>query len=226
MKILSVHVPILAALGLILMTGSMAHAEPEFCSPDRFVELERGNNIPYLDRVHVFQVGRLTLAGLGVGDSDERYVASLAQQYGSYRAEEKSCVFYFNDGNEAAAAAFNHVYLPSPVLRGKSIAEKYDQLATPLIDQTPTSFLSCAREHKFIAMGCDGMRHRGPSVFAMLLGYAGCSPESASEIANRVWGTNHVLRTTRKEIALKGYEAGNRNPKGRAELQRLMRGSN
>lgn len=202
-----------------------AAGEPKFCNVERFSELERGNNIPYLDRVHVFQIGKLTLAGLGVGNSDHRYVESLANQYSRYGADEKSCVFYFNDGNEAAEEAFNHVYAPSPVLRGKSIANKYEALITPLFDDTATSFVSCATKHNFIALGCDGMRHRGPSVFAMLLAYAGCLPESASEIANAVWGTNHVPRSTRLEIARRGYTAGNQNPAARAKLQKLMNAS-
>ncbi|RYZ82302.1 MAG: hypothetical protein EOP06_21920, partial [Proteobacteria bacterium] len=170
----------------------------------------------------MFKIGNLTLAGLGVGESDFRYVESLANQYSKYEPSERSCVFYFNDGNQDAIEAFNHTYLPSPVLRTKSIAKVYKERGTPLLDETPVNFLKCAQEHKFVAMGCDGMRHRGPSMFAMLLAYAGCKPENASEIANRIWGTNHVPRSTRAAIAREGFEAGNRNPEGREKIARIM----
>lgn len=204
------------------LASSALAAEPSYCKLENFKKLERGNNVPYLDRAHVFQVGQLTLAGLGVGNSDHRYVQSLADQYGEFQAYEKSCTFYFNDGNDEAAKAFNHQYVTSPILKSKKVAEKYDAVITPLLDQTAVNMVSCAENHRFLAMGCDGMRHRGPSVFAMLLAYSGCTAESATKIANAVWGTNHVPTGTRTAIAQKGFEAGNRNPQGRARLQKLM----
>ncbi|RYZ72847.1 MAG: hypothetical protein EOP05_10595 [Proteobacteria bacterium] len=213
---------LLAAQAHAEQSTQTSSSEPRYCTVEAFKKLERGNNIPYLDRAHVFQVGQLTLAGLGVGNSDHRYVQSLADQYGDYQAYEKSCVFYFNKGNDDAIAAFNQQYVTSPILKSKKVASKYDEVISPLIDQTAVNMLSCAEDHKFIAMGCDGMRHRGPSVFAMLLAYSGCTAENATKIANAVWGTNHVPTGTRTAIAQKGWEAGNRNPAGRARLQKLM----
>jgi hypothetical protein len=215
----------LAAAALIfssLTSLTALAAEPSYCSVEAFQKLERGNNVAYLDRAHVYQVGQLTLAGLGVGNSDYRYVRALAEQYGDYQAYEKSCTFYFNKGNEDAEKAFNHQYITSPILKSKKVAEKYDEVISPLLDKTTVNMLSCAENHRFIAMGCDGMRHRGPSVFAMLLAYSGCTPEHATAIVNKIWGTNHVPTGTRTAIAKTGWEAGNRNPAGRARLQKLM----
>lgn len=217
----------LAALSLITFSGfvsfgTIAQAEPAYCQVENFKKLERGNNVGYLDRVHVYQLGQLTLAGLGVGNSDARYVQTLAAQYNVKPSQDKSCVFYFNNGNDQAAAVFNHQYVTSPILKGTGVASKYEEVIAPLLDQTATSMLGCAEKENFIAMGCDGMRHRGPSVFAMFLAYSGCTPEHATEIVNAVWGTNHVPTKTRTAIAQKGWESGNRNPAGRARLQRLM----
>ena len=202
---------------------SMSEAsEPAYCQLANFQKLERGNNVPQLERAHVYQIGKLTLAGLAVGDSDYRYVQSLAKQYGHYAPAEKSCVFYFNNGNKVAEAAFTHQYAPFPFWASPAIAIKYDAVITPLIDRTEVSMANCAEDHHFVAMGCDGMRHRGPSVFAMFLAYSGCSAEHATEIANAVWGTNHVPTKTRTAIAQKGADEGDRNPAGRARLQALM----
>ena len=216
----------LTASTLLLLTLRVnvanAASEPRYCDVEVFKKLERGNNIPNLDRPHVYQIGQLTLAGLGVGNSDHRYVQSLADQYGDYQAYEKSCVFYFNKGNDEAIKAFNQQYVTTPILKSKKVATEYEKIISPMLDQNSVNMLSCAVNHNFIAMGCDGMRHRGPSVLAMFLAYSGCSAEHATKIVNAVWGTNHVPTGTRTAIAQKGWEAGNRNPAGRARLQKLM----
>lgn len=202
--------------------AAKASSEPSYCALENFKKLERGNNMPYLDRAHIFQLGKVTVAGLGVGHSDSRYVEALARQYADIPRSKKSCTFYFNKGNDEAAKAFNHQYVNSPVLRGKGIADKYESLIAPLLDQTDNNMLECAEDFGFIALGCDGMRHRGPSVFAMLLAYSGCSAASSTVIANEIWGTNHVPTSTRTAIAQKGVEAGKRNPKGSARLRELF----
>ncbi|MEK7357027.1 MAG: hypothetical protein AAB250_11295, partial [Bdellovibrionota bacterium] len=68
-------------------------AEPAWCDAATFSQYERGNNIPYLEREHVYQFGDLTLVGLAVGRSDYRYVQSLSQQYANTDAYEKSCTW-------------------------------------------------------------------------------------------------------------------------------------
>lgn len=198
--------------------------EPEWCNPDTFHRYERGNNIPYLEREHVYQIGDLTLVGLAVGESDFRYVQSLADQYTNTRAYEKSCTWYFHEKNEDAAREFNHQYLPSPVLKSSSLAKEYAKKGVPLILEGDVSFMSCAEDHNYLAMGCHGMRHRGPSMFAMFLAFSGCSAKNATKIANEVWGNNFVFTSTRQAIAKKGWEHGNANPDARRRLQAIMTG--
>jgi hypothetical protein len=210
----------LTLVSLLVSFSANAGAEPRFCDPAKIQEYERGNNIPYLKRIHVYQFGKLTLAGLAVGNSDYRYVQSLAKQYGVQDA--KSCTWYFNTGNDDAAAAFNHIPLPRPWLRAPSIAKKYEEKLDGAFDRLPGNMLECAREEGFIAMGCDGMKHRGPSVFAALLAYAGCTPEHAMQIANKVWGTNLVAKSTRQAIAAVGETYARENPEAAAELRKIM----
>jgi hypothetical protein len=197
-------------------------SEPSYCSVDKFVKMERANNITGLDRAHVYQVGSLTLAGLAIGFSDPVQVAKLAQQYSTYKPEEKSCTWYYNKGNGKAEAAFNWRYVSNPMMQDTKVATEYDNVLKNIFHVDGPNMVQCAVDHKFISMGCDGMRHRGPSVFAMLLAYSGCTAKSATAIANQIWGTNMVSVATREAIAQKGYEIGNRDPQGRATLQKLM----
>ncbi|MES2963622.1 MAG: hypothetical protein V4760_07000 [Bdellovibrionota bacterium] len=207
---------------LFTFTSNASAAEPAWCNPDTFSRYERGNNIPYLEREHVYQIGALTLAGLAVGDSDYRYVQSLADQYTNTEAYEKSCTFYFHEKNEDAVKAFNHKYVSNPMLKGTSAAKEFEQKINPLFLEGNVNFMSCAERHGYVAMGCQGMKHRGPSVFAMFLSFSGCTPEHSTKIANKVWGNNFVLTKTRTAIARKGYELGNAKPAERARLQKLM----
>lgn len=211
---------LVSALALTLISVFAHASEPRFCDPAKIQEYERGNNIPYLKRVHVYQFGQLTMAGLAVGDSDYRYVQSLAKQYGV--DDEKSCTWYFNSGNDDAAAAFNYYPLPAPYFASPSIAKKYDKILDGTFDRAPSNMLACARKYHYLAMGCDGMRHRGPSVFAAVLTYAGCTPHHAMQIANKVWGSNFVAHDTREAIAAVGAKYATENPAGAAELQTLM----
>ncbi len=71
-------------------------------------------------------------------------------------------------------------------------------------------------------MGCDEMKHRGPTAFAMFLSFEGCSPEHSVEIANRLWGENGVSAATRQTVARKGFELGRQRAGIRARLQDLM----
>jgi hypothetical protein len=210
-----------SALALTLLP-LMAHAatEPRFCDPNHFSEYERGNNIAQLKRVHVYQLGQLTLVGLAVGGSDYRYVQSLAKQYNV--TDNKSCTWYLNQGNPDASVAFNHYNMPAPYFANPSIALKYEKILKTVFDQAPNNMLECARKYHYVAMGCDGQMHRGPSVFAMYLSYAGCSAQHSMEIANKVWGANFVPKETRKAIAAVGGKFGDENPAGRAELQAIM----
>lgn len=214
----------LRALLLVLVTlPALASTEPRFCDPAKFHEYERGNNIPNIKRIHVYQLGQLTLVGMAVGGSDYRYEQSLAQQYGvAPGGPEKSCTWYANNGNDEARAAFNGAYLPRPWLRGPSVAKEYAAIMSPWFDEDATSMWSCAMNQHYVAMGCDSQMHRGPSVFAAFLAYSGCTPHHAMEIANKVWGENFVPPETREAIAAVGGAIGDSHAAKRADLQTLM----
>jgi hypothetical protein len=82
--------------------------------------------------------------------------------------------------------------------------------------------VECAVDQGYLAVGCDGMKHRGPSVFAMFLAYSGCEAKNAAKIANKIWGLDTVPENTRLGIAKAGYELGNANPAARKALQTVM----
>lgn len=216
----------IATAALVLLLAHTAHSaaskEPAYCDPAKFAKLERGNNVPNVKRAHVYQIGSLTLAGLAVGDSDSDYVVKLAEQYSRYNSREKSCTWYLNDGNDEAAQMFHQRYVTNPALKSKKIATEYETVLKNIFATDDTSFLSCAQDHKYVAFGCDGMKHRGPSVFAMFLAYSGCSAKNATKIANTIWGKNFVSSSTREAIAQKGADLGAANPAARAALQKLM----
>ncbi len=61
-------------------------------------------------------------------------------------------------------------------------------------------------------MDCNGMRHRGPTSFGMLLTYSGCSAEPANTTVNKIWGLNGVNPAVRLAIIQKAYDYGQSNP--------------
>jgi hypothetical protein len=210
----------MSALALTLVSMLAHAAEPRFCDPAKIKEYERANPVRSLKRAHVYQFGKLTLAGLAVGNSDYHDVQALAKHFGVQ--DGKSCTWYYNTGNDNASVAFNFLPLPRPWLRSSSIAKEYAVKLDGAFDRSPRNMLKCAREENFVAMGCDGMKHRGPSVFAALLSYAGCTPEHSMQIANKIWGTNFVAKSTRKAIAAVGEKAARENPAGSAEFRKMM----
>jgi hypothetical protein len=209
-------------VSLIFQSSFASASEPAYCDAKAFLKMERGNNVPHLVRARVFQVGSLTLAGLAVGQSDARYTRTLAEQYSKYSTNEKSCTWYLNKGNAQAEEMFSHYYVSNPMFKSAKVANEYYATLHEIFSAAPTNMVDCAVDHKFVAMGCDGMKHRGPSVFAMFLAYSGCTPAHATQIANKIWGSNFVSTSTRTAIAQKGFEIGNADPKGRAALQKVM----
>ena len=80
---------------------------------------------------------------------------------------------------------------------------KIDSLigTTPKLVQDPSStdpkkkipnMLWCMQHFHYVGMGCDSMKHRGPTVFGILLVKSGCTPEQAFNIVHDVWGDNDV----------------------------------
>lgn len=211
---------------LFLIGGVSAEAklnlEPGFCDPAAFEKAEIPSATTGLLKNHAYQLGHLVLVGLAVGHSDITAIRDFSNRFSQFSTAEKNCTWYFNDGNPKAAQAFHHRYVSNPSFKGVQVADEYERVLASTFANDPTSFISCAVDHGYIAMGCDGMKHRGPSVFAMLLSFAGCSAQNSTAIANKIWGTNGVLVKTREAIAQKGKVLGDLNPTLREQLQVLM----
>jgi len=201
--------------------------EPAFCKPEHFSHYEIRSPGEQPKRLRLFSIGKVVLAGMAVGDSELDDVEDLAYQYSNATAAEGRCTWYLGKYNSEARKAFNNRPLPIPHgLLGTDafFARKFDKTMSSSFHDDPTSFLSCAREEGYIGVGCEGQRHRGPSVFAMILSYAGCSPESSTKIVNSIWGTNGVRPSTRRAIARKAQLFAQENPRESAEMRALFEG--
>lgn len=198
--------------------------QPAFCDPSTFFKLEQKAQREGLLRDRLYKIGDLTLAGLAVGHSDLESIKKLAQEHGDFRADEKYCTFYLNKGEEDKEETFNHHYLSAPYLKFKhrKIKRQYTEALRPVFEENATNFISCAKDHGYIAMGCNGQKHRGPTAVAMLLAYAGCSPNNSVNIVNSIWGKNMVRFATRWKLANMAYNWGSKNPKNREVLQSIM----
>jgi hypothetical protein len=212
-------------LFLFLVSTQAMAGEPAWCNPKTFSKYEYALPSEGLVRAHLYKIGGLEIVGLAVGRSDIPTVQKLAQDLAHVPvAGVKSCTWYLNEGNDAASEAYNHIYLPRPYpWSGKnSMAKTYGERFGPAIAGNDVDLLGCAQDYGYVAFGCDGEKHRGPSAFAMLLSYTGCSAENANKIANQIWGLNTVPSATRKAIAQKGADLGDANPQARAAFQTLM----
>ncbi|HVK61420.1 MAG TPA: hypothetical protein VM432_07715, partial [Bdellovibrionales bacterium] len=179
--------------------------------------------IPGIENHHIFRIGKLTLVGLAVGNSRFNSVEQLATERGlNLSRSERSCTWYMNDGNRDARANFVWRYVERPSSNAEKTVAEYESVLQASIDQEAVNWVSCAEDHGYLAMGCDGMRHRGPTVFAMFLAFAGCNPENSVKIANSFWGLNGVSEKSRLAVAKKGYELGEQRPLSRKRLQAIM----
>jgi hypothetical protein len=203
-----------------------ATSEPAYCEPSVFATKEVKITAAGIANLHAYKLGTVTLAGLAVGDSETTAVQSLAKkQAPTVTAAEKSCTFYYNDGNADAETAFNWYYVPKPSGTGyAAMVAQYSKVLGDVFDTKPTSILSCASKHQYVAMGCNGMHHRGPTVFAATLAYSGCSPEHAVAIVDKVWGANGILPEMRIEIAKWAAKLGTEHPQQSAKLRELFGG--
>ncbi|MES2854890.1 MAG: hypothetical protein V4692_03450 [Bdellovibrionota bacterium] len=198
-------------------------AEPAFCDPTAFKKLEITQKTPGLVALHMYKVGSLHLAGLAVGNSKTPAVQQLAAMTGRNLSDrEKSCTWYMNDGNREAIKAFNQRFVERPTSNIEKSVEEYERVLQSSFDKDAVNMVSCAEENQYVALGCDGMRHRGPSVFAMVLAFAGCDPTRSVQIANSIWGTNGIPTATRVALAQRAYELGSERSDSRARLQAVM----
>jgi hypothetical protein len=218
--------------------------EPVYCSLKHFKENEVPLNQlltdlppdtkPQLKNIHAFKLGDVTLVGVGVGKSDPNLIKKLAKTISPQSEKSKYCTWFLNKPKKVSPdveTALKNDFIWKQIKSNPAkfgVSEKTrlaDEFTTAVessfTDNTP-SFLSCAKEAKYLAMGCNGMKHRGPSVLGMVLAYSGCSTESALRIVNSIWGQNGVEDEVRRTIIEKGYQLGNKHPESRKELELLL----
>lgn len=207
---------------------SLDPGEPAYCNPPAFMALRQTYDNKKLDREHLFQLGAVKVMGLAVGDSEVSATQAAAvalSRNGAGVRGDRYCTFYYNDGSSEAEDAFVWEYLSKPT--GKNYAKvsaEYMSSIGDLFDTRAQSFLGCAERSGYIAMGCDGMRHRGPSVFGMLLSYSGCSPKRAAVIVNAIWGTNGIEPSMREALNQKAFDLGRSHATQSARLRALFSG--
>lgn len=214
----------IAALAITLTPTFAISAEPNFCQPDNFMKHEIKDAQSGINRLRVFKIGKLTLAGMAVGDSENSFVDSVAERLADVPRSEKSCTWYMNKGNPNAEAMFNHTYVPAPFpwTSKTEMANEYLRTLAPQFTSTPINIVNCARKYNYVAFGCNGQKHRGPSTFAMFLAVAGCNPKNTAQIVKRIWGSNHVSSEHRTAISERGFALGSARNEIRSELQKVM----
>jgi hypothetical protein len=199
--------------------------EPSYCDLGQFIQTEVQLDSYGTSRIHAFQLEGIRLIGMGVGKSNPGAVEKLAQ---NYTASEKEgfCTWYFHHQSVEASNEFKWRPVRNPKTYSPTdAAREFSQNLRDEFSRTSVSFLSCMEDHKYLAMGCQNMKHRGPSVFAMFLAYTGCQPENALVIANYYWGLNGVAPEVRLEIAREGYRLGNEEFASRKRMQALLLGN-
>jgi len=220
----------LASSVLLLAVAASAHtqtllptAEPAFCSPDVFLAHEVTEaGADGVQRLHSYRLGAVVLAGMAIGYSEASAVARLAAAHGA-TSEERFCTWYVNDGNAEAERLFRHVYLPNPAfLSPDKAANIFGTRLGPYFTEERGSVWWCIEERGFVAVGCNGQKHRGPTAFGMLLASLGCSPEHAAEIVNHVWGLNVVPAASRLAAIRRAYDLGALQPALRSRLQQRL----
>lgn len=197
--------------------------EPAYCDPKTFLEKESKIDTSGMSAAHQFKLGDSTLLGVGVGNSDADALTDYATTNSTAGKSSNYCTWYYNEGNDDAENLFNHIYLTNPKdLTSTTGPREYSSKLKNQFADTTNSFITCLNDHKYIALGCNGMKHRGPTVFGMILAYSGCKPERASKVVNVVWGLNGVDEQVRLAIIREGKNLGDQNPSHREKLQQLL----
>jgi hypothetical protein len=214
-------------LSLVTLFSTAAFAdEPSYCNPTEFYKHEisgANGTINGIQRLHMYQLGKVKVAGLAVGASMTESVKALSDKYSSSDVREKYCTWYFNVGNHDAKMTFNWHYVPNPThISPAEASQIFIKSLASSFDADSVSFVSCAERFNYLAMGCDEQRHRGPTAFGMMLAYSGCSPEHAAEIVNTLWGLNGIPAETRLAIIRAGGELGQSHQAGSQKLRALF----
>lgn len=211
-----------AALFVLVLTAlttstAVFAAAPEFCNLRSFEGREKPLSTTGLKRAHGYQLGQTLLIGLAVGASDNRKTQAIAKG--------KECVWYFNDGNAEATRLFNWKDLPKPTGNQGRMVQVYTEALEWMLNPSSSPFWSCLEGKKTVVLGCDGMKHRGPTMVAGLLSFLGCEAQDSVAIVNRVWGSNGISTSMRKAIAQSAKQYGDENPDLRARALARFTGS-
>lgn len=184
---------------------------------------ESVHNYSDIKRLHLYKLGAVVFAGMGIGVSPTEKMKSLAQEYSRHIDQNAYCTWYVGTRNSSAASSFNHFPMPGLfTFFPKKMAKTYIEKLGPTFFKNKNSFLSCAKERGYIALGCDHQMHRGPTFFAMVLAFSGCSAENSVKIVNKIWGLNGVFPQVRLEIVKAAYEYGQKNPIPQKQLSELF----
>jgi hypothetical protein len=179
----------------------LSSTEPSYCDPPDFLshevkiphEIENG-----LHRPHVFKLGQITFAGFAVGKSKTDSTQRLAHHYAKGELDSGSGTWYLHHKNEAVRKLFNWtpIYENPRDLDEEQAYLKFEMTLKdqffPSNNNSGNTFLSSLEKSKYLALGCQGMHHRGPSAFAMILAFSGCTPTHSTEIVNSLWGLSGV----------------------------------
>ncbi len=203
-------------------------ASPSSCELESFLSRERPlSRLVY--RGHAFQLGRVTLVGLGIGFSQTDEVTALAEDLTRDASPTNGFqTWYFSRQRRSAAARFNHFVLHSPkagkfVADGReALVDEFDASFSRMVLEGPHSIPEIAKNSGYLAVGCDSQKHRGPTVFGMLLAFSGCTPEQSATIVNTVWSLNKVPADLRLEIIQRAFDLGVKNPDVREVLQQAF----
>lgn len=218
----------LNALGLVgiiftFSASAYAESEPAYCDVDNFRAQEIEIDSEGLSREHLYQLGAVKVLGLGILSSKTEVIKRHAMELGNAGEAEKYCTWYFNKGDDGAGEAFNHRYVGNPMwMSSDKAVREYMGKLSDIFAEDSVSILSCAERHGFFAMGCNSQRHRGPTVFGMMLAYSGCSAESSRKIVNKVWGGNFVRDKVRRKVMQAAHDLGLAQPDRSARLRELF----
>jgi hypothetical protein len=215
-------------LGLSFIYSQTVFAEfqePKWCKPSEFMKYEIPvPNTGKMKRQRAFKVDGVTLVGLAVGKSDHVAIQRLYHQLATPGADDpKYCTWYLNKGNKAAQRVFNHYPMDKPSKKADQAEREWVARLGNIFEKTPSNIFNCVKDDKFIAMGCQGQQHRGPTGWGMVLSYLGCSPENAERITRNLWGLNGVKAASRVAVNRGGKKIGDATRKRLAdEVQRVL----
>jgi hypothetical protein len=213
--------PILFLIFLSFFISTQGHTEPSYCSVAAFKSHEVSYSDSSLKRLHVYELGKVHLAGLGIGTSSYKAIEKMVKAYSDNGKAQKYCTFYFNQGNIFAAHVFDHHPLPNPGSQSVEKTEKIYGDEFSEIMSEPNNFVSCAKSGS-VVLGCNSQKHRGPTMFGMLLAFSGCEPQHAADIVNEVWGLNGVPAENRLAAIEQASALAAINPDLSSELQSLF----